>query len=249
MCDQATMDKVQEVVEEFVNDGKMFTAHDVTVEVRQRFDFQANHQDVRHAIGSLYREPFFQDYERNMGTNVPALVYHPMGTDVSLYDDNWLRTKYALGTGVTITPVTPIVFDPNPSHPSAFPATPSATNPSVSLPVTQIPTLVVFTVCSTNLEPDTRNRLCVPAKDIRAASYSVGGKLYLAQMSHNGEVLLSCSKGIEGQTFSVLGSYRVDKSGNVRIGLRALRRAGLYIWRHRFEVSRKNEVLRITNCK
>jgi hypothetical protein len=99
MCNLASLPAhvvqgVYEVLNDWHPKGKSFTAHDLTVELRNRCGPKTPvlHGHVRDVVHELFRqgsEPFVQGYQATMATHLnpanPPLLYHPAGSGVSNY--------------------------------------------------------------------------------------------------------------------------------------------------------------------
>jgi len=90
MCGIGTVNAVIEVVEEFVKLEKMFTAYDVTQEVRKRADEQVDyHSEIKRVVhgGFDWVKAGYQStlITLNVPQNPQAFVYHPLGTDPMAY--------------------------------------------------------------------------------------------------------------------------------------------------------------------
>ena len=235
MCDQSMLDDVSDVISDFVNNGDMFTAHDVTIECRSRYNSKSMpHYEVRQAVSILFNQNVMGvDYSRdtivlNMpdGSTVQALVYFPLSKNISNYDSNWLRNKYSGDTKLV--------------DPSNVVPVPALVNPSNTV----TPVSIASNVNSYSV--DHRGRLCIRRTDIDAIGACPGQVLHLLMVnSAKGSILtpflhlvtgnntssniviLTSSKSLLGSTFVVKGNYLVDCYGNVRIGRNTLNKCGL----------------------
>jgi hypothetical protein len=95
MCDSKLKDKIHDIITDFVENNVLFTALDVSNEVKKTISF-ARHKDVRDEVRKAWLldiEPF--QYARTPitvnltdGTTADALLYHPL-------QDSWnLDVKY-----------------------------------------------------------------------------------------------------------------------------------------------------------
>jgi hypothetical protein len=97
MCDSMTVSAVLEVVNDFVKQEKMFTAYDVTKEVRKKAGEQVDyHREIRRVVhgGFDWIQAGYQSTSilLNVPGNPRVLLYHPLGTDpndfhLALQDD------------------------------------------------------------------------------------------------------------------------------------------------------------------
>ena len=89
MCNVLVASSIVEVLEQMITDRKVFTAFDVTKEVRQAISDTVLHKDVRQIINNEFQTREMQDYSRELhtlnianqisGSNPSALVYFPDG--------------------------------------------------------------------------------------------------------------------------------------------------------------------------
>lgn len=111
MCNVSVPKEVNDVVVEFVNQGKVFTAYDVTVEARKRTSHNVRHSDVRIAVpGIINNDPagaaLYMMSPINLDIpskgNPQVIVHHPLGVDPSTH-------PLALKVNVSLDPATPPV--------------------------------------------------------------------------------------------------------------------------------------------
>jgi hypothetical protein len=100
MCQHVGL--IEDVVNDFVNNGQMFTAHNVTAEVRRRTKDRVAHNDVKGDVHRMFNDGSMFSYNRSLaslsGVNPQPWVYHPLTADVSIYD----------GRPSVATPVLPV---------------------------------------------------------------------------------------------------------------------------------------------
>lgn len=110
---------IEGVLKDFVKSGRLFTAFDVTKEVRNRADsdFYVSHGDVKNVVHSTYMKeeyPFQNgsDYVQSseyIGGQM-ATVYHPLGANLCEYNPDDIKTvkrftgKHHLGHGLFVVP-------------------------------------------------------------------------------------------------------------------------------------------------
>jgi len=89
MCDQATQTAVTDAANDFISQGKMFTAYDVTRKVRA-MNIQVFHKDVREVVRDMFSTGQMQNYSKRLmpipSSPNPAFVYHPVTDDPANYD-------------------------------------------------------------------------------------------------------------------------------------------------------------------
>lgn len=89
MCDTATIQMIEEVVEEKVKAGEMFTAYDISLEVKKRGGYD-RHRHMKKFVHDYHdRGLMGTDYERVLisipGVKRQAYLYHPKSADPSTY--------------------------------------------------------------------------------------------------------------------------------------------------------------------
>jgi len=207
MCDVSN--DVENVVNSFVAQGKMFTAFDVTKLLRKQ-GFQCNHRDVRLVVHSMHmRGGISPDYVRTnheIDNAVWAFVYHEYRDDVNQYDPS---ADLSVGDGALAVKV--LVQDPAEDEDDEDDVT--VADSSTDKPV-----------LSAAVTVDARGRACVKAACTRA----IGLK------SHDYVSICNISNGISGNRFVSIrtatpknGNYIVDKDCNIRIGRHVWEMMGL----------------------
>jgi bifunctional DNA-binding transcriptional regulator/antitoxin component of YhaV-PrlF toxin-antitoxin module len=87
MC--AYLDEVISQVKEFVQEDKMFTAWDVTCELRKKSSHAIKHFEVKRDVQKMFQDGSMPTYNRTIA-DLPNVspqpwVYHPHNADASLY--------------------------------------------------------------------------------------------------------------------------------------------------------------------
>jgi len=206
MCDQATAKQILDTIHELMDEGKMFTAFDVTKLVRNG-GHQVRHHEVRTEVHRLFdNDVMDSQYDRvqhtfnSNGSPVTAFVFMRDSDDVLDYDPDLFGNQQ-------LAPPQPGMLK-TPSQ-GILPA-----NPTVAQPPTAPQT-----------DPtDARGRLCVSNSLTRKLGWSPGDYVVIARLPKMGGISMklqrmSCSKAI-GTT------YQIDKDGNVRIGQAAMKSFG-----------------------
>lgn len=233
---------IESVVDSKVQNGEMFTAHDVTIEVRTR-GHRAGHIEVRDSVHDYYqRGGMGVGYARTTIT-VPGgtpFLYHRTVDDPANY------TNIRGSAAGSSTPVVPTSNQQTISIPSF---TTSSTDDGddddnddddddddiasnslissvagVAVAVATPPTQKVVNKpgAMSSRCVDGRATLSVPSPVIRQVGFHVGQKVY-AVASQNG-VDLTATAPTPG---SVCGKYTVDRYAQVRITQSLLKRAGI----------------------
>ena len=194
MCDAQTEAAVKDMVNELTGDSQMFTAFDVTKAVRAN-GLRVKHNDVRGVVHAMYNcYEMDSDYQRTSHTlpnGESAFVFHDMHDDLNYYDSDAIK-----GPAAKAAPV-------------AKPA------PKVVAPVSN----AVATGLKYSMSPDGRNRICVPAKALRAIGLRDGDEV---------GVFVERNSIRLGHFAMPDATYYVDKSGNVRLTSSLLFKASLF---------------------
>jgi len=221
MCN-ATQDQMQmleKTVRQFLEQGRLFTGYDVTIETREREGVQMRHRDVR---GAVHEIECLQD----------ALDYgwdDPSGQPVQ-----WAKTQVSMPGGQWAFVYHPANVDPNTYQPRQ--TTNQATSPPSAPPSTAPtgPAIAPATVADSGgdngdgtFSPDYRNRLFVPTKFLRDAGLNPGDECYVVSDSQNKLILLAGdSTNFNGGTVRVT-TQRVERNGDLRLSSTTLKSAEL----------------------
>lgn len=222
MCN-ATPDQMQmleKTVKQFLDEGRMFTAYDVTIETREREDINMRHKDVRgacHEIQCLSDACDFGwddangspiDWSRSQvsmsGGGQWAFVYHPANVDPNGY--------------------TPRQTSGQTSKPSSQPSQSASTTPSISV----TPSDSGGTNVDGTFATDYRNRLFIPTTFLRQAGLSPGDKAFVVADKPNKLVLLAGddTNFKDDKTVRVT-TQRVERNGDLRLSSTTLNAADL----------------------
>lgn len=99
MCDSVTRQLIENAVNNKVQNSEMFTAFDITNEVRKQSKDNINHYEVRKEVKKIFQSGGMNNYTQTIG-NLPGVnpqpwVYHPFTSDASLYQPNIAPTPPA----------------------------------------------------------------------------------------------------------------------------------------------------------
>lgn len=119
MCDSTTMGHIEEVVQEFVDDQRMFTAYDVTIRVREIVgrSVQVRHNDIKNDIHREMAQHLDGDWQKTLcdvGAPVPAFVYYHFMSDPNSYEPHKRSDSQqatATSSGASSTPVQQAIAD------------------------------------------------------------------------------------------------------------------------------------------
>lgn len=217
MCSQDILDKLNNTVEQFISQGRLFTGYDVTLETREREKIKLRHSEVRgdiHDLPSLKDEFEFGDYERHR-VDMPgggwAWVYCKRGDDPNQY------------TPQNQSKSVPISITNSPSDAVAI----SVTNAPVSDAV------VDDSVISDSggkqgdgaFATDYRDRLMVPKSFLQVADLNPGDDCYIHHdVDSNKLVISNCDQTSANFHYWLLGTYRVERNGDIRLSAKNLRK-------------------------
>ncbi len=192
------VDEIIDVVNDFVDDTKMFTAWDVTVELRKQSKNRIQHFEVKKEVHRIFDQGNMFGYNRALA-NLPNIalqpwIYHPLNADPNMY----------MGNVVAITP-------------ASTPVVPSTCSISMTTPPK-----------NDYHYYGASNRLCIPNKLIRQLGLRKGHEvLLLRPLTSNDEVVIKPKRWFIPNGSSPVAVYTVDKHDNVRIPRSTLNKAGL----------------------
>lgn len=234
MCtaDATTMAQLETTVRQFLEEGRMFTAYDVTIETRNREKLRLRHQDIpgacheiqilRDAVDFGYDAPSgqtvqWQKTNRPMPQGQWSFVYHPASLDPASYQPR------------------------NVGAPAAQPAVPpSQTTASTAAP--SVPTISAVPTDSGGknddgtYSPDYQKRLLVPTQFVREAGINAGDDAHLVKWQrHTQPVLCLVADPVPFQsdpTYQIINKKRVERNGHVRIRRENMTGASLNVDRY-----------------
>jgi bifunctional DNA-binding transcriptional regulator/antitoxin component of YhaV-PrlF toxin-antitoxin module len=184
---------IQDVTDEFVSKGFMFTAFDVTCTVRSKVgkSMFVSHSDVKTAVQNQYNNGDFDQYVRDLvsvGANIePWLYYHPHSY-ISNYDPNWIDNnpnQNGMKADISNTSASgyappSLDLDDDEEYETDLDADENVSDPSFSIPASSVTTVLgiptnpfqtkVTTKLGKNEHRVTKNgRLQVPINMVRTA--------------------------------------------------------------------------------
>lgn len=211
-----------QVVSERIDKNEMFTCFDITRILRHR-GCMVDHEEVRKVIHGLHGTdlpPFRSSgYVRNgavmlNGVGVRAEVYAPVKSDARFYDPNALN------------PSTPSVKAPAVSVPAKTTA-PQVSPAKTTAPATAPKGLSKGTKIADDkrrfVERDNRGRASVHNGFVQKLGLNPKSLAYVAKRNGGDGLVVMPKPSKTG----LLATYRVDKSGNVRISRNILKAGGL----------------------
>jgi hypothetical protein len=210
------MAMMETTVRQFLDEGRMFTAYDVTIATRDREGIQMRHRDVRgacHEIQILSDACDFGWDDAAGGTvewdrsrvDMPggqwAFVYHPANVDPNNY-----------AAKIKSTPVA--------SPPSPVSTAPVSTAPvsTATAPVQPAqPTDSGGKNDDGSYGTDYRNRLFIPTSFLRAAGLSAGDECHVVCDKGNNVIMLAADgTNFQGSDVKVT-TQRVERNGDLRL--------------------------------
>lgn len=197
------VNEINDVVTEFTNKNLMFTAWDVTVELRKKSKSRVQHYEVKKEVHEMFENGNIFSYSRTLAhlpnVNTQPWIYHPLAADPSVYagmptTDLGFPTKVLGAPTSTISTVDDDDVDDDDGN-----------------------VLYKF---------DKTDRLCVPNKLVRQMGLKHGDKVeVMCDSQPTNEVKLVKH---DSQTATILAAtYVVDDSDNVRVTRAALNKVGM----------------------
>lgn len=203
------VDLINEVVLEFVNDGMMFTAYEVSKEVQNR-SLQRDMEFVRHlhmrdnvheALECFVDGIRYLKKLHDVGADIPANLYYPVGSNPDQYMPLSRSSPKAKNIpSITVTTVQP-----------------SSTSPSIAL----LPAMTNITSMPGGRKADSRGTLCIPNSQVRELGFSARDTAY-AYMTEAGTLVIARQPAPVDNT-----AYTVDDNLNIRVTASTLAAAGL----------------------
>lgn len=215
--------EIENVVNDFVNNGNMFTAWDVTLAVRKTVKARVQHYEVKREVHQMFDNGDMIGYNRELA-NLPNVnpqpwIYYPPSADPKTY------------TG-------------KPVAPTAAAALPAPT------PVASMTALDdgadIGGDGSIVYKWDTTDRLCIPNKLIREMGLKSGDEVEVVCTTPPGNEVSVFQKGspaIFNNGLSQVATYMVDTYDNVRITRGALNKIGLSAVA--FEIERNGDEIKV----
>jgi len=240
--DTNTEKLVRDTVTQFVTDGYMFTAYDVTRTLRKA-GTSLHHKEVNTLIQGMFKNSEMGSYVRDAvdvnASVMPFVYYHPYG-DVSKYDQDWTNsnpTQTGMKVDTATAPTNPTSsggYTPPSLDGTSAPVTvaSSGTGAQVSSPFA--PTTKVKLAKGERLT--TKNgRLQIPIHMARNQGYIPHQEVYVV-VGTAGLVLSSLS----GHGASIEYPVTVNKDGRIRICRKILKNISTG---NKFLVSRNSQIV------
>lgn len=241
MCqiDPAVEPKIQQTIKQFLDEGRMFTAYDVTTETRSREDIHMRHNDVRGGIHEIQCLVDAIEWGHDDGqgndakwkkSQIPmpggkwAFVYHIETVDPNQYQPHGQTAQphgqTAQKAVTTQTPVTNMVSCPLSGVTAAAAAAAVQVQSNDSGGQNSDGTF----------STDYRNRLLVRTGFMKDLGLERDNTVCVVMDSDNNRILLmkDYPKNFDDPNYSV-NSQQVERNGDLRLSSKTLRTAGLDI--------------------
>ena len=209
---------LQTVIEAVVNDkvqaGEMFTAYDVTKEVRNR-GHRERHNNMKQVVHDYYgRGLMGSDYTRTLipiqGAPVPAFLYHRYTDDPTSYNPS--QPRPAVSNPAAVGKAVGSFYAQGKADPNVDDD--DGTSSASLAPPSSLPQLAVGTGKPNGCrKPDARGTVCIPATHLRACGFKPKDTVFV--WTKDGKTL-AVQKPTSGGG-KPLAKYTVDENNNVRI--------------------------------
>lgn len=216
---------MEKTVRGFLDEGRAFSAFEVTIETRTREGIRLRHKDVQgdcHEISCLRDAVEFgwddssggsvtwckSQYMKSPGTGW-YFVYHPNTFDMSNYKP--LQTTQAAGASL---PPSPPVVAPDPSVPASIFISPQPTDSGGKND-------------DGSFSTDYRQRLLVPTSFLREAGLKPGDECHVVcDKTNNIVMLVADGTSFSGQDVRIT-TQRVERHGDIRLSSTTIKAADL----------------------
>jgi hypothetical protein len=239
MCavSQQILDLMEKTVRQFLDEGRMFTAYDVTIETRNREKIKLLHSETK---GAVHEVPALVDaieygYADQGGNNVSwqksqipmpnghwAFVYHPANLDPQTY-----QPRQTNGGSAQATTVQTLATSSNPTPAVlGLPSTASDSGGEND---------------DGTYSPNYHGCLFIPTKFVREAGLAPGDLCHIVTDKNNKMIFLVADDAqFQNNGFGIT-TKRVERNGDLRLYSRTLKEADLSEAKYRIEnVDRNN---------
>ena len=220
--------EVATVVDEFVQEGEMFSAFDVTRALRDRLPNEnVRHVGVKTEVHNIFTNGDMTIYQReqvDVGTRINPFIYHLPHEDPEDYNPRWLDAKLGNTVPVTVAPMAIL-------NPASVPdAGASVPDPSTATTPTADPHDRTVLVDSLNsgyktVKTSSDGRLNLPVKMLKPFSGTVYVSLAVVRKNGQNVDALTVSNQNTAPT-ALIRTYKVNADGRLRLSPRYLNRAG-----------------------
>lgn len=100
MCDFATQNRTEEIINEFITSNTMFSAFDVTYKLREE-GFKVYHSEIRNIVRNMFNNDLLTNYSRTLINidNTQTFIYHGSNSDPYTYNKDW-QVKKSISTDI-----------------------------------------------------------------------------------------------------------------------------------------------------
>jgi bifunctional DNA-binding transcriptional regulator/antitoxin component of YhaV-PrlF toxin-antitoxin module len=216
MVSQDILDKLETTVRQFLDEGRMFTGYDVTIETRQREKLNMRHQDVREGVHEL-------DVLKD------AIDY---GWDTKNGTVKWTKTQQNMPGGGWAW-----IFHPTNLDPRGYQPRQQGQTATTTAPTTRTTPSLTSTKDVTNdsggeqddgtFATDYRNRLMIPTKFLKEAGLKAGDTVFVAADNQtNCIVIAKDNDAVQGAGLKIT-TQLVERNGDLRLSSKTLKSADL----------------------
>lgn len=248
---------VEQVVNEKVQGDEMFTAHDVTLEVRSR-GHRAGHAEIRSAVHDYYsRGGMGVAYTRSTIT-VPGgtpFLYHRLVDDPSTFANvRGLNTSVLTSATIAVPPVSSTNDSDDDDDDDDDGSGNSIQLPSNLLGNLSVGGVAVQPASQVQSSPsrgankpgqvnarkvDARDTLSIPSNLVRAAGFKSQQKVYAFGNASGDGLIVDSTKPANG----VVHEYTVDLHDQVRVTQKCLEDAGIGGTNYNLEITPQSQIL------
>lgn len=227
MCDYQSMLLIDDVVGEWTDQSRAFTAFEVSLEVQKRGS-KERHRDMRQTIHDA-----MQNYIRNAVASNGEVDDYKQTEGVHVGDENGQRLEA-------------ILYHPSHYDVSRYVPLPRLANRNTSIAdptrlAAPVPSITVVNAIAAPAKPgvkevDKRSTLLIPCQLLKDANIKPSEKVYVC--TDKGLVVVTTDPGAR----VTIGEYTVDSHNNVRITQHVLAKAGIAGTQYTVVSSGVNEV-------
>lgn len=238
MCQATSVNHIEDVVKEWMNQERMFTAFEVSREVQKRakqfghpVERHRNMRDEIHHVMSLYiLRGVYDKTMKNIAPNVDAFIFHHVDDDPDEYQNSVIISKNNQSKPAVTAPVQSIQQSLEYDEEEEVEA---SVDDGKLLPLADgLLPLVSNNNNVKSYSPDARGSLTIPAAMLQSIGIVEGDKAKTySSIDSNGDNILQVSTANDifypARNSVVEVDYTVNKSGNFRVTKSTLSKAGL----------------------
>lgn len=231
MCNVAadTMNKLEKTVRQFLEEGRLFTGYDVTIETRTRERIKLRHEDCR---GAIHEMQFLTD----------AVEF---GFDLNGQTVRWAKTQAPVGHGQWAFVYHPANVDPSGYTPRQVSAPNPVASSASAAPAPTIPdgqTDSGGQNTDGTFSTDYRNRLFIQTRFLRDLGLKAGDDVHIVPDGNSKKLTLVADPAPFQNTGLRLGSQRVERNGDLRLSSATLGCASLTTSKFKIETTTQHSV-------